>query len=146
MAVQLIQRDITTADGATVNGAAVSFGKSVKQVVATFVVTTSGSPTTYDMRAALEASVDGGTNWYQMARFADITNAVTNNRLVRAMGATAGAESAQGVSNLASAQTSPGTVVDAPWPVMIRCVSKLSALTGGASPHVLATVTIEVGG
>lgn len=146
MAVQLVQRDITSTDGGNVNAAAVAFGKSIKQIVTTFVVTTTGSPTTYDMRAAIEATVDGGTNWFQVCRFADITNAVTSNRVFRSAGLAVAGESAQAGAALTNAQTSPGTGLDCPWPVQVRAVTKLVTLSGGASPHVLATVTIEVGG
>lgn len=139
----LASRNLTAVDSAPVNGAATSHPRMPDVVLATFKVATTGTPATFDMRAAVEASYDDGATWMQVVRFADITNSSPSARVARAKGAVAAAEGASGGSALGSAQASPGVVAETPWPVLLRAVTKLETLTGGTSPHVVATVQVE---
>jgi hypothetical protein len=34
-------------------------------------------------------------------------------------------------------------VVETPWPVLLRAVTKMQTLAGGTSPHVIASVQLE---
>lgn len=140
----LSSRDLVAVDGAPVNGTAESLGQVPVRIVAGYVVSTTGTPTTWDMRAAIEASFDGGTNWHQVLRFKDLTNAVTANQIVRASGLTAIASADVAASALGSAAAA-ATVVEPPWPIMVRAVTKLQTLTGGTAPHILSAVYLQVG-
>ena len=144
MAYTLSSRDITATDGSPVNGTAISLPSIPQSVVATHVVTTTGTPTTYDMRGAVEASVDGGTTWHQVMRFKDITNAAAASQIIRGLGQTAIASADIAASNLGNAAAS-AVVVDTPYPTMLRAVTKLQTLTGGTTPHILSSVVLEVG-
>jgi hypothetical protein len=129
-------------DGAPVAAATVSLTRVAEDVIASFVVSTTGGPTTYDMRAAIEITVDGGTTWHQVCRFKDITNAQTLNQIVRASGLAAISSADIAASALGSAAAA-AAVADSPWPASVRAVTKLQTLAGGATPHVIALVTLE---
>lgn len=138
----LASRDITAVDGAPVNATAIPLSRIAELIVATHIVTVTGGPTTYDMRAAIEASLDGGTTWHQVARFKDVTNAATASQIIRASGITAIGSADVAASNLANAAAA-AVVAETPWPLLLRAVTKLQTLTGGTTPHVLSAVSLE---
>lgn len=139
----LASNDQTGTDGAQVNQTAITLGRMPEKIVAIFTVSTTGSPTTWDSRAAIEASIDGGTTWHQVVRFKDLTNAVTALQIVRGSGQTAIASADVAAAALNGAAAA-AVVVDTPWPLMLRAVTKLQTLTGGSSPHVISKVFLEV--
>jgi hypothetical protein len=139
--ITLISRDLTATDGAPVFEA-INLGMC-SLAVATFAVTTSGTPTTFAMRAAIEGSVDGGTTWHQLLRFGDITNAAASSRYARFPGVVTAAEAAVAASALTGASASGVIGADCPWPALIRGGSMLATLTGGSSPHILPVVTLD---
>lgn len=108
---------------------------------ATFIVSTTGSPTTYDARACIETSTNG-TTWHQVLRFKDITNAATANQFVRLPGITAAASADFVTSDTGGTAAASATIVDAPWPVLVRAITNLETLTGGTSPTVTLTVAL----
>src|SRR4051812_10032975 len=130
----LASRDLTVVDGAPVNGTAQALTRVPEKLVASFLVSVTGGPTTYDMRAAIEASVDGGTTWHQVVRFKDITNAQTLNQIVRAL-AQAAISSADIVASVLGNAAAAAVLFEPPWPVLVRGVTKLQTLTGGTTPH-----------
>jgi hypothetical protein len=138
----LASRDVTAVDGAPVNGTAITLGRIPEKIVATFIVSTTGTPTTYDMRAAIEASVDGGTTWHQVVRFKDNTNAATPSQIVRAASQTAIGSVDIAASALGSAAAA-AVVTEPPYPVTLRAVTKLQTLTGGTTPHIISSVLLE---
>lgn len=76
-----ITRTVSATDGAQVNGTSFRLERTPSAVMASFAVTTTGTPTTYDARAALEGTLDG-ILWFQLLRFADVTNAAANRKSV----------------------------------------------------------------
>lgn len=142
-AATLSSRDLAATDGAPVNGTTETLEKVPVSIVAGYIVTTTGTPATWDMRAAIEASFDGGTVWHQVLRFKDLTNAVTANQIVRGYGQTAIASADVTASVLGNAAAA-AVVVEPPWPIVVRAVTKLQALTGGTAPHVLSAVYLQV--
>lgn len=143
MPSDVITRTVSATDGAQVNGSSFRLENQPGPVTVGVVVTTTGTPTTYDARTAIEGSVDGGTTWFQLIRMADVTNAAPNARYARLGGLGAASESAPGVSALAGAAASATISFDAPWPSVVRVVTKLQTLTGGSTPTVTWTVVVE---
>ena len=137
----LSARDLTATDGSPVNGTAIVLPRMASRVVASHVVTTSGSPTGYDMRAAIEVSFDGGTTWHQVLRFKDITNAAALSQTVRCGANTTLSEDIATSSLGTTASTAVTTQL--PWASMMRAVTKLQTLTGGTAPHILSSVLLE---
>jgi hypothetical protein len=86
----LASRNLTAVDSAPVTGAAMSLPRMPDAVVATFSVSVTGAPSAFDMRAAVEASLDDGATWAQVVRFADLTAA--GARVARSHGSGAAVE------------------------------------------------------
>lgn len=123
---------VSAADGAQVESTAVDVRGQA--LYAEFEYSTTGSPTTVEVRGAVEVSVDG-TNWHEVIRFADKTDTAGVTQVGRiGLGGAGGVVDLAG-SNLNSAAAS-GSVKDGPIPVKARLVSKVEALSGGTSPTV----------
>jgi hypothetical protein len=139
----LASRDITAVDGAPVPAAPIVLPRLPLAIVASHVVTVTGAPATFDMRAAIEASPDGGTTWYQVVRFKDITNAAALSQIVRGYSVTA-ISAADIVASVLGNAAAAAVLFEPPWEIVLRAVTKLQTLTGGTSPHVLSAVQLDV--
>jgi hypothetical protein len=139
--VLLLSRDITATDGAQVNGSPIVIPQMARMGVVGWAVTTTGTPTTYDCRGAIEGSFDGVT-WFQLLRCADITNAAQGPRFTRLPFSAAASDATVAASALGSASAS-AVIVDGPWPRQLRGVSKLQTLTGGTTPHILPVLFFQ---
>lgn len=115
---------------------------TVYGAVASLIVSTTGSPTGYAVNARIDGSLDGGTTWQQLLRFKDVTNTQTLNQYVRLSGVTAPASSDYALGAIDSAAAS-ATVVDTPWPTLLRAVTELKTLTGGTAPTVNIAVYVQ---
>lgn len=138
----LVSRDLTATDGGNVNAAPVHLEFVPDKLVVGFAATTTGSPTTYEVRMGIEGSFDGST-WFQLLRLGDITNAAVGPRFVRLPGAAAAADAAAAALSLGASSAGGTITADAPWPRMIRGVSRLATLSGGTAPHVLPVLFIQ---
>lgn len=133
---------LAAVDGAPVNDTALLLPKLSQTILASLSVVSTGAPATYALRAAIEASMDGGTTWLQVCRFQDVT--ADGVQLLRAASATTVADAITAASALGSAAVAPA-VTDTPWPRTIRAVTKLQTLTGGAAPTITAVILFEMG-
>lgn len=138
----LVSRDITATDGANVNATPVVLEAIPDALAIGYVATTTGGPTTYECRIGVEGSFDGVT-WFQLLRVGDITNAATGPRFIRLPGITAAADAAGAALSLGASSAGGTITFDAPWPRLIRGVSRLATLSGGSSPHVLPTLFLQ---
>jgi len=134
---------VAAVDGAQVSGDVVPIMDGF-EVVAEVELTVNGGPATFDARVSVEMSTDG-TNWHEIARFADHTNAAAHAKQVIRIGlAGAGSISDLTPSALGSASAA-GAIKDGPVAGFLRMVSKLQTLTGGTSPTVDFKVRLAVG-
>lgn len=115
---------------------------SVTGAMLTFAYTTTGSPATIDVRAAVEMTTDG-TNWHQLCRFIDQTTTTGAIRIARFPASAAAAEGALTAVALGSSAAS-ATLSDGALAVLFRAQTKLETLTGGTAPTVTITVSISV--
>jgi hypothetical protein len=133
---------LAAVDANPVADAQVLLPRLSQTILAQLQVVSTGTPATYALRAAIEASMDGGSTWFQMCRFADVT--ADGTQIMRAASATTVQDATVTASSLNSASASP-VITDTPWPRILRAVTKLQTLTGGASPTVAATIVFELG-
>jgi len=143
VSTDVVTRVVSATDGAQVVATPlIRLENSPGPVMASFGIVTTGTPTTWDARASVEGTLDGVT-WFQLLRFADVTNAATATRFARLGGLGAASEAAPGLSTLGTAAAAATISFDAPWPPLVRVSTKLQTLTGGTSPTFTFTITVE---
>lgn len=133
---------LAAVDGAPVPETGILLPRLSQTILAQLMVVSTGAPATFNLRSAIEASMDGGGTWFQMCRFADIT--AVGSQILRAASATTVQDATVTASSLASSSASP-VVTDTPWPRLLRAVTMLQALTGGTAPTISATIVFELG-
>lgn len=132
---------IAATDGAPVLGTAIAVPRIPMMAVATIMVSSTGSPASQKVAAAIEVTQDG-TNWYQVVRFTDIT--ADGGQVARAASNTTVGDATLAAANLGSAAASP-TVVDTPWAHQgIRATTQLQTLTGGAAPTITVVILLSI--
>lgn len=133
---------IAAVDGAPVPEAAILLPRLSSVLLVQCSSVSTGAPASYALRAALEASMDGGLTWQQVVRFQDFV--ADGAQLVRAAAQTTVGDATIAASNLGAAAGAP-VVVETPWPRLVRCVTKLQSLTGGVAPTITPTIVLELG-
>jgi hypothetical protein len=134
---------VAATDGAQVNSEVVPIHAG-DELVAELELTVNGGPATFDARTSVEMSADG-TNWHEVVRFADHTNAAAHAKQVARIGAgVAGSIADQAAAALGGASAG-GAIKDGSVAGFLRMVTKLQTLTGGAAPSVDFKVRLAVG-